>query len=269
MTFTEAIASTAAERMVQGLVMVVIVMVALGVCFPMMPVSSIMTRSIVVGLVGFMGFVGLMLYLSLFRFQYARCLIEAITRATTWAIPSLRSRLEVDHVRRSLDSFHREYGAFVKSPTAILGIVLITTIHWGLELLQPYLLFRAFHTEVPFWLILVGATTIKVMGIFAIIPGGAGLVEGMNFGIYAGLSGLSNQVIVAETILYRALDSWLLWIGSGIVTSIATASLTGHHALQAGRQSQDHDDDNLLSLVGKKGGVYRCQHSNSHLQPPN
>jgi uncharacterized protein (TIRG00374 family) len=243
MTFTEAIASTAAERMVQGLVFVVIVLSALGVCLPMMSVSSTLARSIIIGLVGFMGFVGLMFYLSLFRFQYARRFIETTIRTIAYLIPPLRSRLDVSQIKKGLDSFHQEYRAFVRNPKAILGICLLTAIHWGMEILPPYLLFRALHVEVPFWLILVGATTLKVMGIFSLIPGGAGLVEGMNFGLYAGLSNVSNQVILAETILFRALDSWIPWVVSGIVTSIATASLTGHPTLQTRGRSQDHDDE--------------------------
>ena len=50
----------------------------------------------------------------------------------------------------------------------------------------------------------------------------------MNFGLYAGLSDLSNQVILSEIILFRALDAWILWIGSGISTSAVGASFTAY-----------------------------------------
>lgn len=239
LTFKEAIASTAAERMAQGLVMVGIVLIALVVCLPMLPLSSTLSWVLLIGMVGFMMFVGSMFYLSLFQFRYCRFIIEAVIRTLTWAIPPLRSRLEMEHLRHHLDEFHQEYRAFLKNTTALLGIVLFTALSWGLDLLQPYLLFRALHVDVPFWLIVASATITKLMGIFSIIPGGAGLIEGMNFGLYAGLSSVPSQVIVAETILFRALDVWILWLGSGIATSIVGVSLIG----QPGSAERSDDEE--------------------------
>lgn len=227
MTFNEAIASTAAERMAQGVVMVSIMLIAMIVCVPLLPLSSTLIQVLLAGLAGFMVFVGLMFYLSLFRFGACRRIIETVIRALVWAIPFLRSRWDVNQIGQHLDGFHQEYRAFLKRPQALFGIVVVTTLNWTLDFLQPYLLFQAFHVDVPFWLIVVSATTIKLMGIFSIIPGGAGLVEGMNFGLYTGLSSVPQQVVVAETILFRALDTWVLWLVSGIVTSLAASSLIG------------------------------------------
>jgi len=228
LTFKEAIASTAAERMAQGVAMVGIVLVALGICVPLLPLSSALIRSALLGLIGFTGFVGLMLYLSLFRFHYARAILQGIARTVAWAIPSLRRRWNPDEVGGHLDEFHREYRAFLKGTATFLGIALFTALHWGLDLLQPYLLFRALGAQVPFHIILMSATTVKLMGVFSILPGGSGLMEGMNFGLYAALSAVPHQVILAETLLFRALDAWTLWLGSGIVTGVvAPAFLTG------------------------------------------
>ena len=227
LTFKEAIASTAAERMAQGVAMVGIVLAALAICIPLIPLSSTLIRSALLGLIGFTGFVGLMLYLSLFRFQYARAILQGIARMVTWAVPSLRRRWNPDDVGGHLDEFHREYRAFLKGPATFLGIALFTALHWGLDLLQPYLLFRALGAEVPFHVILMSATTVKLMGTFSILPGGAGLMEGMNFGLYAALSAIPHQVILAETLLFRALDAWTLYLGSGIATGVvAPAFLT-------------------------------------------
>lgn len=236
LTFKEAIAGMAAERMVQGVAMAGLILIALGVCVSWLPLSSTLIRSLILGLIGFMGFVGLMFYLSLFQFQYGRAIIEGFVRVLGWAIPAIRSRVAVDRLRPQLDSFHQEYRAFLHDPATILGIVLCTALAWGLDLVQPYLLFRALHVEVPFWLVVVSTMTIKIVGIFSLIPGGAGLVEGLNFGLYSGLSNVPHQVIVAETILFRALDSWLLWLGSGIVTSVVGAVLMARSAPRPDRQ---------------------------------
>jgi uncharacterized protein (TIRG00374 family) len=238
-TFKEAIASTAAERMCQGTVLVGIVLVAFGTCIPLFPLSSTLIQVALLGLAGFVGFVGLMLYLSLYRFQYARAILQGVVRMATRAVPPLRPRWNADEVGAHLDEFHREYRAFLKSPAVMPGIALFTAVHWGLDLLQPYVLFKALHVDVPFWLILMSATIIKLMGTFSILPGGAGLVEGMNFGLYSALSVVPQQVILAETLLFRALDTWMLWLVSGIVTGISTASLltaSAPHADETGDQ---------------------------------
>ena len=144
----------------------------------------------------------------------------------------------MDQIGKGIQGFRRGYCAFLKRPETMVAVFSATVIHCGLDILQHYLLFQALHVQVPFWMIFVTTATINVASIFAMTPGGSGLVEGMNFAIYAGLSDLPNQIVLSETILFRAMDAWLLWIGSGIATSIAGSSLAALQQPRSQGQSQ-------------------------------
>ena len=224
LTFKEAIASTAAERMVQGLVMVLILVFTVIVCLPMLPVSSDEIHLIYLGLCGFLVVVGAAFYLSLFRFRFVRSVLETIVRAIVRFVPRLETRLGADRLRENMDGFYLAYRRYLHSPTAVAGIVLLTTVQGVLDIAQPYLLFKALHVTVPLEVILLTANLSRILGIFAITPGGSGMIEGMNLAMYHGLSTLSPHVILAQTVLFRLLDSWLLWIVSGTVTSVVWTS---------------------------------------------
>lgn len=226
LSFKETMASTASERMCQGVVIVGIILVSFVICFPYMPLQSSLIRYLILGLLGFIGFIALMLYLSIFQGRYALFIIEKLIRGITRVIPSLQKKWDLDHLRENLDGFHREFRMFMNTRQAILWNILFTVINWGLDLIQPYLLFKALQIDVPFWLIVMNSTIYRLIGFFSIIPGGAGLLEGVNVGLYAGLSLVPGQAIVAQTILFRFLDAYILWPASGIVTSISLSSIT-------------------------------------------
>lgn len=224
LTFKEAIASTAAERMVQGLVMVLILVLAVFACLPMLPVSSEDINLIYLGLSGFLVVVGAAFYLSLFQFRLVRMVLETAVRAIVRFVPRLEKPLGADRLRENLDGFYLAYRQYLRSPTAVSGIVLLTIVQGALDIIQPYLLFKALNVNVPLAVILLTANLARILGIFGFTPGGAGIIEAMNLALYHGLSTLSPHVILAQTVLFRLLDSWLLWIVSGIVTSIVWTS---------------------------------------------
>ena len=219
----EAMASTAAERMAQGVCLVLIILLAAAVSLPLLPLSSALARALIIGLAAFAVLVGLLLYVSVFRFRCLMRLLLALVRGVVRLVPSLADRLGGDGTEASIDGFHHGYRLFLRNGRAILGIFLATAVHLGLDILQHYALLRALHVDVPLWVILVAATVVKIAGIFAVIPGGAGMIEALNFSIYAGLSSLPDPIILSETVLYRALDAWILWI----VSAVATAFLVG------------------------------------------
>jgi uncharacterized protein (TIRG00374 family) len=230
MPFKEAVASTAAERMIQSLALALIVAITFACCLPMLPVASGPARLVMAGLGVFAGSSALVLYLSVFRFHSIQGVLEWLVRAAARIVPSIGARLSRDRIRTGIVDFHRAYRAFLRSPRASVGIFLTTAIHWGIDIVQHSLLFWALHTEVELWTVLVTATAVKVLSTFSILPGGSGMVEGINFGLYAALTDLPESVILSETLLFRALDTWTLWMGSAIGTGIVSTSVTSDAA---------------------------------------
>ena len=226
----------------------------------MLPMASTPARLVLVGLGLFAGSSALILYLSVFRFHCIEGMLEFLVRAVVRIVPSWRSRLNTDRIRTGIRDFHKAYRAFLRSPQASLGIFLVTAIHWGIDILQHSLLFRALHSEVELWAILVTATAVKVLGTFSILPGGSGIVEGMNFGLYAGLTDLPESVILSETLLFRALDTWTLWLGSAVGTGIISASETSDAAGKLRRKSgrnygrRVHERAVRLDVAGQPSG---------------
>jgi uncharacterized protein (TIRG00374 family) len=225
LSFKQAMAGTASERMGQGVVFAGIVLFSVVLILPFLPLSSRLVQFLLIALSGFVGFVFLMLYFSVFQFKYGHFILRNLIRFITRIIPPLRSRWEVDRLDENLYAWHREFSAFMSTPRVIGWIALFTMVNWYLDLVQPYLIFRALNVEVPLWLILMNATIIRLSGTFGMIPGGAGLLEGINLGLYAGLSSIAEETLMAETILYRAMDAWILWLASGIITSAALAAI--------------------------------------------
>jgi uncharacterized membrane protein YbhN (UPF0104 family) len=54
------------------------------------------------------------------------------------------------------------------------------------------------------------------VSILGITPGGSGIAEGVNFGFYAFLFSISEEIAAVHTFLSRALDTWFIWILSAI-----------------------------------------------------
>jgi uncharacterized protein (TIRG00374 family) len=206
--------------------LILILLFATAICLPLLPLSSNLARALLIGLTAFVGLVGLLLYLSVFRFSCIKRLLLALMAFAARMAPSLADRLRGHGIETSIDGFLHGYRSFLGARRAILGIFLATALHWALDILQHYALLRALHVDVPLWVVLVAATVVKVAGIFAVVPGGSGIVEALNFSIYAGLSSLPDPVILSETVLFRALDAWILWVVSGVATSLLATSST-------------------------------------------
>lgn len=226
MSFKETMASTASERMCQGVVFAGVMLLAFLMVIPFLPLASSLIRTLLMGVGGFVVFIALMLYISVFQFRYGRVVIETVIRGIAWLIPPLKNRWDLANLRTHIDGWYQEFRAFMSARMVVLWITLFTVVNWWLDVMQPYFLFRALHIDVPFWLIVMNSTIVRVSGIFSLIPGGAGWLEGINVGLYTGLSVVPDEAIVAETILFRALDAWVLWLGSGLISAFAIASLT-------------------------------------------
>lgn len=226
MSFGQAMASTVSERMVMGVVYAAILIITSISILPFIESSSSFLIIISVILVLFSGFIMLMLYLSVYNFTHGRIVIKRLLNIITRIIPSFKNKWDIEHIDVHIQNWHNEFTGFVRNRKAVRIIIFFTVLNWMMDLSQPYLIFKALGTDVPIWIIIINATLIRITGGFTLIPGGAGVLEGVNFGFYTGLTDISDETIMAQTILFRALDAWFLWLIGGAGTIIGLMSLS-------------------------------------------
>ena len=225
LTFKAAMASSAAERIVQGLAVVVISIGLVAFALPVLSLDSLVVKGIIVGLLWFAVFMLSMLYLSLFKIAWGKKLMEWVVRAVVRLSPAARKTWNIGKIREEVGLFHDEYRASLRHPWMTTGMVALTVLQAGLEVAQPYFIFLALGVPVPLWTVILSILVIKVIGVFAIFPGGSGLVEAANYGIYEAFTDIGRDLVIAHTVLFRVLDAWLTWLVSGIVTAAISGSV--------------------------------------------
>ena len=127
-------ASTASERMCQGLVFVGIVVITFLIIIPYFPVTSTLIQPVLIGLGIFCVFVALMLYLSIFQFKYGRAVLVFIIRSIAWLIPPFRKRWDLENLPAHLDDWHKEFRAFEPMLQAKAMLNLMSPIRWTTEI---------------------------------------------------------------------------------------------------------------------------------------
>ena len=221
--FKTVMAGIAAERTLQGVTLVITAAVALLMSVIVrLPFSSIQAFAWLTMVTT--ALVAISLYVAVYK-------VETLIRAAGRLLRLLRlspranRTTTLDRLKRGVGVFHREYAVLLRNMRVVVAVIGLTVLQLALAFTQAYLIFRALHADIPFIYVILGTTAVKVSGIVAITPGGAGIAEGVNFGVYTILQSVPGEVIAAQTLLSRALDTWLIWISSGIVTAFVAPDL--------------------------------------------
>ncbi len=221
--FKPLMAGIAAERTLQGVTLVITAAIALLMSVIIrLPLSSI--RAFAWLTIVTTALVGISLYIVVHR---AEELIRAAARLFKpfRLAPRGGSAAALKKLSSEVRVFHREYAALLRDTRVVVAVIGLTLLQLALAFTHAYLIFRALHVDIPIIYVILGTTAVQVAGIVAITPGGAGIAEGVNFGVYTILRSIPGEAIAAQTLLSRALDTWLIWITSGIVTAFATPEL--------------------------------------------
>lgn len=126
--------------------------------------------------------------------------------------------------------FQENFKLLMKHRSAFLIALLYSFLFWFLVLLRSYFIFLSINRSITLPDVMVVQTIGIVVGMFSLIPGGAGLIEAINSTVYV-LLGINKDAAVTATLLERLISYWA-------PTAIG-AVVTAHFGVRvrAGRQS--------------------------------
>ena len=154
--------------------------------------------------------------------------------STLWKIFHLYQRISpggAEKRRKSFENianetiplFERDFNRIAESKIYSLIAIGYSFLYWLLTIARYYFVFLAIHYPISPQDITVVLVVGMVVGMFAIIPGGAGIIEAANSAVFIVL-GINPDQAVAGTILERLISYWApTLIGSFIVGESASS----------------------------------------------
>ncbi|WP_297464706.1 lysylphosphatidylglycerol synthase transmembrane domain-containing protein [Thermococcus sp.] len=127
---------------------------------------------------------------------------------------------EIDRV--TIPRFQTDFRLLARSKLHTLVAVLLSFVYWGLTIARYHLIFMAINYPIEPVDITVVLVVSMVVGMFAIVPGGAGIIEAVNSAVFIAL-GIDPEFAVTGTILERLISYW----GPTVVGSFVVAGLGG------------------------------------------
>lgn len=221
--FTAVIGGIAAERMLQGGVLWITAVTALlASVIVRLPTSSIQAFAWLTAVTT--ALVAVAVYVGVYKLDV---LVRLGTRLFGARMPGQRDRHPelVEKLSTAAGTFQQSYAGALRNRRLVASVLGLSALQLALAVIQAYLVFRALHVHVPVIYVILGTTVVRVIGVVSVTPGGAGVAEGVNFGVYALFQVVSGEIIAAQTLLSRALDAWLVWVSSGIGVAFAAPEL--------------------------------------------
>lgn len=212
-------ASVAADRAVDGIPFVFILLVSLPVIvfawnLPLYAVILLLVISIFV-IIGIISF----LYVC-FRPKPARGLIKWLIRKLRRIISKFRP---VKYVERKAESFMKDFGEGAKliwgSKKHVASALALSSLYWFLSIFRMWLVFLALGQSVSFGTLGLALALGLILHMVP-IPGGLGLVEGVYVLIF-GAAGIPPGTAFTAAILDRGISFWFtsIFSASGIAWS--------------------------------------------------
>ncbi len=118
----------------------------------------------------------------------------------------------------TIPTFQEDFRNLVRSKLYTLAAIGWSFVYWALTVARYYLIFLAINYPIGALDITVVLVVSMVVGMFAIIPGGAGIIEAVNTAVFMVL-GINPDYAVTGTILERLISYW----GPTIVGSFVAA----------------------------------------------
>jgi len=126
---------------------------------------------------------------------------------------------KIDEV--TIPRFQRDFRTLSSSKGATSMAVFYSFAYWLLTIARYYLVFLAINYPINPESITVVLVVSMVVGMFAIIPGGAGIIEAVNTAVFIAL-GINPEYAVTGTLLERLISYW----GPTIIGSFVTAGFS-------------------------------------------
>ncbi len=96
--------------------------------------------------------------------------------------------------------------------------LILSYIFWTLVILRSYLVFLSINYRIDIAKVMVVQMATIVIGLVSIIPGGAGITETINSGLYLAL-GIDKSIAITATLLERLISYWGPTVVGGILTT--------------------------------------------------
>ncbi|QDA30409.1 flippase-like domain-containing protein [Thermococcus indicus] len=146
-----------------------------------------------------------------------------------WWIYRLYHRISSGRAEKRRDSFQNiadvtiprlqsDFKELSKDKMSTAAALFHSFVYWGLTILRYYLVFLAIRYPIAPVDITVVLVVSMVVGMFAIVPGGAGIIEAVNSAVFIAL-GIDPEYAVTGVILERLISYW----GPTVIGSFVTA----------------------------------------------
>ncbi len=152
----------------------------------------------------------------------------------------------------TIPRFQSDVRVLVKNKLYTLIAIFWSFVYWGLTIVRYYLVFLAVRYPIQPIDITVVLVVSMVVGMFAIIPGGAGIIEAVNTAVFIAL-GIDPDYAVTGTILERLISYW----GPTVIGSFVTAEFNPEEEEEVPVTAPDRKvldkDEELESAVEREG----------------
>ncbi|NJE76643.1 lysylphosphatidylglycerol synthase transmembrane domain-containing protein [Thermococcus sp. ES12] len=154
---------------------------------------------------------------------------ETKAPGAVWWIYRLYHRISAGRAEKRKDSFQNiadvtiprlqsDFKNLSKDKIATIVALFHSFVYWGLTILRYYFVFLAIKYPIVPMDITVVLVVSMVVGMFAIVPGGAGIIEAVNSAVFVAL-GINPEHAVTGVLLERLISYW----GPTVIGSLVTA----------------------------------------------
>jgi len=120
--------------------------------------------------------------------------------------------------------FQSDFRFLMRHKGVFLLALVYSTASWLFTVLRTYYTFRAINYPISLVDVMVVQMVGIVVGMLSVIPGGAGIIETVNSGVYV-LLGINKEIAVTATLLDRLISYWIPTALGAIVTTHFGAEL--------------------------------------------
>ncbi|WP_297464705.1 lysylphosphatidylglycerol synthase transmembrane domain-containing protein [Thermococcus sp.] len=128
--------------------------------------------------------------------------------------------------------FQENFRILMRHKRAFVLSLFWSFVTWFFILLRSYFIFCSINNPIRLLDVMVVQMISIVVGMFAIVPGGAGLIEAINSAVYV-LLGINKEVAVTATLLERLVSYW----GPTVIGALVMA----HFGIRLRKGSNDND----------------------------
>ena len=130
--------------------------------------------------------------------------------------------------------FQENFRVLMRHKRAFVLSLFWSFVTWLFILLRSYFIFYSINNPIRLLDVMVVQMIGIVIGMFAVVPGGAGLIEAINSAVYV-LLGIEKEIAVTATLLERLISYWApTVIGAAVMTHFGIK-------LEGGKRAGDND----------------------------